>query len=52
MVILSLICLISGVVLAGLAPNRPVQQAALESTGGSLIVFGLIIVGAELPLFR
>jgi hypothetical protein len=28
-----------------------VQQAALESAGGSLIVLGLVIIGAGLPLF-
>ncbi|MGH1575513.1 hypothetical protein ACRAWG_38955 (plasmid) [Methylobacterium sp. P31] len=52
MVILSLICLIAGVTLAGIAPKRPIQQAMLESAGGSLIVLGLVIVGAALPIFR
>ena len=37
--------------LAGIAPKRSVQQAALESAGGSLIVLGLVIIGAGLPLF-
>ena len=41
MTILSLFCLLSGAVLAGLAPRRSVQQAALESAGGGLIVLGL-----------
>lgn len=52
MVILSVLCLVSGAVLAGSAPRRSVQRAALESTGGSLIVLGLVIIGAGLPLFR
>ncbi|MDP4006243.1 hypothetical protein [Methylobacterium sp. NEAU K] len=52
MTFLSLICLLSGAVLAGIAPKRSVQQAALESAGGSLIVLGLVIIGAGLPLFR
>lgn len=52
MTILSLFCLLSGAVLAGLAPRRSVQQAALESAGGGLIVLGLVIIGAGLPLFR
>lgn len=51
-VILSLLCIASGVMLAGTAPNRPVQQAVLEGAGGSLIVLGLAIIGAALPLFR
>ncbi|MGH1574980.1 hypothetical protein ACRAWG_35495 [Methylobacterium sp. P31] len=52
MVILSLICLIAGVALATVAPKRPMQQAALESAGGGLIVLGLVTIGACLPLFR
>ncbi len=52
MTILSLFCLLSGAVLAGLAPRRSVQQATLESAGGGLIVLGLVIIGAGLPLFR
>ena len=52
MVILSLICLIAGTAISGLAPNRPAQQALLETAGGSLIVLGLGIVGVYLPLFR
>jgi hypothetical protein len=52
MTILSLSCLLSGATLAGLAPRRAVQQAALESAGGGLIVLGLVIIGAGLPLFR
>ncbi|WP_284042359.1 hypothetical protein [Methylobacterium tardum] len=34
------------------APRRSVQQATLESAGGGLIVLGLVIIGAGLPLFR
>ena len=41
MTILSLFCLLSGAVLAGLAPRRSVRQAALESAGGGLIVLGV-----------
>ena len=52
-VILSLICLIAGVTLAAVASKRSVrQQALLESTGGSLIVLGLAIIGIGLPLLR
>jgi len=51
MTILSVICLVTGATLAGIAPKRSVQQAALESAGGSLIVLGLVIIGAGLPLF-
>jgi hypothetical protein len=50
--ILSLICLISGCTLAGIAPKRPHQRALLESVGGCLIVLGLCLIGASLPLFR
>lgn len=50
--ILSPICLIAGVTLAGLAPNRPNLQTMLESFGGSLIVLGLGLLGLCLPLFR
>lgn len=52
MVILSLICLVAGVMVAGRAPKRPAHQAALESLGGSLIVGGLCLLGVGLPLFR
>ena len=51
MTILSVICLVTGATLAGIAPKRSVQQATLESAGGSLIVLGLVIIGAGLPLF-
>ena len=46
------ICLVAGATLAGIAPKRTLQQAALESAGGSLIVLGLVIIGAGLPLFH
>ncbi len=52
MTLLSVICLFSGAALAGLAPQRSVQQAALEGAGGGLIVLGLVIIGAGLPVFR
>lgn len=52
MTLLSAFCLFSGTVLAGIAPQRSVQQARLESAGGGLIVLGLVIIGAGLPLFR
>ena len=52
MILLSLICLVLGATLAGIAPKRSVQQVALENAGGSLIVLGLVIIGAGLPLFR
>ena len=52
MTILSAVCLVAGAILAGIAPKRSVQQAALESAGGSLIVLGLVIIGADLSLFR
>ena len=52
MTCLSVICLVSGTALAGLAPRRSVQQAALEGAGGGLIVLGLVIIGVGLPLFR
>jgi|GEM_PF-6803803 hypothetical protein len=52
MTCLSVICLVSGTVLAGMAPQRSVQQATLEGAGGGLIVLGLVIIGVGLPLFR
>lgn len=51
MFVLSLICLVSGVTLAGAAPDRPVPQAACESMAGSLIVGGLCLLGFGLPAF-
>jgi hypothetical protein len=51
-VILSVICLVSGTALAGAAPKRPMQQAAFEGMGGTLIVGSLFLLGAGLPLFR
>ena len=49
MAVLSLICLTLGVALAAISSNRdPSQQALLESTGGSLIVLGLTILGVAL----
>jgi hypothetical protein len=52
MPVLSLICLVSGAALAGLAPKDAVRQATLESAGGGLIVLGLVIIGAGLPLLH
>ena len=52
MFVLSLMCLVSGATLAGTAPHRPMRQAAFESAGGCLIVGGLCLLGAGLPLFR
>ncbi|MCJ2087564.1 hypothetical protein MKK88_16470 [Methylobacterium sp. E-005] len=52
MTLLSVICLFSGATLAGMAPRRAMQQATLEGAGGGLIVLGLVILGAGLPLFR
>jgi hypothetical protein len=49
---ISVFCLVAGAALAGLAPRRAVQQAALESAGGGLIVLGLVMIGLGLPLFR
>jgi hypothetical protein len=52
MVVLSLICLVSGVVSAGVASQRPQRQAVFESVGGGLLIGGLCLLGAGLPLFR
>jgi hypothetical protein len=52
LVILSSICLIAGVTLAGIAPARPVHRPVLEYAGGSLIGLGLLIIAAGLPVFR
>jgi purine-cytosine permease-like protein len=52
MVILSLPCLILGAALATLAPKRPAQQAAVETTAGCLVFLGLVLIGSCLPLFR
>lgn len=52
MVVLSLMCLVSGVVSAGVASQRPEQQIILESVGGCLLISGLCMLGAGLPLFR
>ncbi len=53
MIILSPFCLISGVVLAWLAPRRiAAQQAAVEAAGGALVIIGLFLIGTDLPLFR
>ena len=52
MFVLSLICLVSGATLAVTASHWPVRRAAFESMGGCLIVGGLCLLGAGLPLFR
>lgn len=52
MAVLSLVCLLSGVISAGVAAQRPRQQAVLESVGGGLLIGGLCLLGAGLPLFR
>ena len=52
MFVLSLMCLVSGATLASTAPRQPRRQAAFESMGGCLIVGGLCLLGAGLPLFR
>ncbi len=49
-IVISLISIIVGLALATLAPKgHPVQQAILESMGGSLIVLGLTIIGVATP---
>jgi hypothetical protein len=45
---LSLTLLIAGGVLAAVADRR----SAFERAGGVLVIGGLALVGAELPLFR
>jgi len=52
MVILSLPCLILGVVLAWFAPKRPERQAAVETAAGCFLILGLVAIGSCLPLFR
>ena len=52
MIITSLLCLISGASLAQVSPNRPASQALVESTAGCLMIFGLVLIGTGLPLFR
>lgn len=52
MVILSLPCLVLGAALAAFAPKRPAQQAAVETAAGCLVIFGLVLIGSCLPLFR
>ena len=52
MAVLSLVCLVSGVISAGVAAQRPQQQAVLEGVGGGLLIGGLCLLGAGLPLFR
>ena len=52
MFVLSLMCLVSGVTLAATASHRPVRRATFESMAGCLIVGGLCLLGAGLPLFR
>ncbi len=52
MIIASLLCLLSGVSLTQVSPNRPASQALVESTAGCLVIFGLVLIGSGLPLFR
>jgi hypothetical protein len=52
LVISSCICLLLGARLAALAPRRCIAKATMEEVGGGLILAGLCLLGAGLPLFR
>lgn len=49
---LSLFAVCVGVVLAAEAMHQPGDRDLLEGLAGSLIVFGLGLLGMGLPLFR
>ncbi|MCJ2010242.1 hypothetical protein MKK70_26580 [Methylobacterium sp. E-041] len=48
----SLASLGAGIGLAGFAPRAGLRAATFESCGGVLLVTGLALLGAGLPLFR
>ena len=50
MAILSAVCLVSGAALAYVAPRDPMRQATYEGLGGTLIVAGLVLIGAGLTV--
>ncbi|WP_191970298.1 hypothetical protein [Methylobacterium planeticum] len=50
--LISLACLVLGVLLSGLAPRAAHRMAAFETCGGLLLVAGFAALGAGLPLFR
>lgn len=52
MVVLSLICLVSGAGAAAASLAVPDRRIALERAGGGLFTIGLCLIGAGLPLFR
>lgn len=50
-VALCLATLMSGAGLACAAPRHPARQASLEGWAGALLVGGLALIGAGLPLY-
>ena len=52
MALISIMSLASGVVVALYAEKLHAFRAKAEFCGGSLLVLGLALIGAGLPLFR
>lgn len=52
MLALSLTCLLTGLVLAGITRSYPHHRAVLEWAGGTLLIVGLSVLGFGLRLFR
>lgn len=52
MVVASLACLLAGTVLAGTAHQFEERVALAESVAGGLLIVGLVLIGAGLPVFR
>lgn len=48
----SLACLIAGTVLAAGAPRFVAHAALAELLAGGLLILGLALIGAGLPVFR
>ena len=49
---LSLLSLVLGATLAAAAADHPSRTVALETWGGVLLVMGLALLGAALPVYR
>jgi hypothetical protein len=52
MIVASLVCLVAGALLAGIAHRFDEHVSIAESIAGGLLILGLALIGSGLPIFR